>query len=512
MEIAIKTTQHRYVRNTIANLIGNGVIAAMMFVVTPLLIRLLGDTQYGLFRVALVSVVSYASILDLGLNNAVRRFFSDAIHHKNNEQANQVLGIAYSLYLAISAVAMVSTAVLLWWLPGWVQTPAELIWPFRGLLLGAAIYVSCQFLFCPLRSIFVAFSRYDLLQISMVLTRALLFAIAIGLLIFWQKSLTAMTIAAIGSSVIVLIITALMARNIYPAMSIKWNYKDRSLQKKIFSFGGYGLMIAIGPLIIYQTQDVLISGFMGPANVTTYAIAAILMTQMRALGAAFASPLFPIASKLKAQGDSQGVQNLLLAGTKRCLWIWVSVAGPLVIFAGDFITVWIGPQYRWVEVLVWILLIGNLGTTIGYAPIYVLTASGSIKWLGYTQVAMSVAAVGGMLFVLGLTSWGLLGLAWVISLLLVVRTGVLSPIYACMQLKMNIGRYFLKTLGPLLITLILAVGISYAVRSMFMPKTLIGTLVCIIILVFISGGMGGFLVLPANERKKFWAKFSKNRN
>ena len=296
--IMTEVTQHQYLRNTFANLLGNFILAGMMFVVTPLLIRLLGDTQYGLFRVALVSVVGYASLLDMGLNNAVRRFFAEAAHRNEIKQANNILGIGYRLYFLLSSIALVAIFILSWWLPAWVNTPAQLVWPFRFLLLGAGAFASGQFILCPLQSILIAFGRYDLLQISTVMARVLLFGIGIALLFFWESSLTAMALAAVVAIILTFLLTRFMAKRVFPAMAVKWNYRDSTLQKKIFCFGGYGLMIAIGPLVVYQTQDILISGFLGPAHVTAYAAAAIIMAQMRAVGNAFASPLFPIASFL----------------------------------------------------------------------------------------------------------------------------------------------------------------------------------------------------------------------
>jgi len=499
----IKAVQHQYFRNTVANILGNCLLAGTMFVVTPLLIRLLGDTQYGLFRVALVSVVSYASLLDLGLNNAVRRFFAEAVHQNNIQQANNVLGISYRLYFILSAIVMIAISILLWWLPGWVKTPEEYVWPFRWLVLGAGVFVSGQFLLCPLRSILIALGRYDLLQISTVMARVFLFVNGIALLIFWQNSLTAMALAAITAIIMILLLTALMARLVFPAMAIKWNYRDRAFQKKIFSFGGYGLMIAIGPLVVYQTQDALISGFLGPAHVTTYAVAAIIMTQMRAMGNAFASPLFPIASKLKAQSDKKAIQDLLLVGTRRCLWAWGAIAGPLIVFAGDFITEWVGPQFYWTRVLVWILLIGNLGTMLSLCPNHILTATGSIKWLGYLQIIMAVSAIGGMLIVLGLTNWGLVGLAWVVSVAVAVRSGILVPIYACLQLHLSSWKFFSSTIFPVIILLAFGMGISWQASRWINPQGLFAILATLVFLVLINAAAGWFIISPYAKKSRF---------
>lgn len=490
-----------YHRNTIANLAGNFCLISLMLVVTPILIRLMGDVQYGLFRVAMVSMVSYTALLDLGLTNAVRRYFADALNQENSQQANNVLGLSYKIYGVLAILAILIIAGLSPWLPGWVNTPLEMITAFRLLLFSAGVYVAGQFLLCPLRSILIAHGRYDFLQVSQVMMRVLLFGGGIGLLWVWQQSLVSIAVSVCTATILTIIATVWMATRVFPAMTIHWQYRDDRLLKAMFCFGGYGLMIALGPVIVYQTQDALISGFLGPKHVTAFAVAAVLMTQIRTVCNAFASPLFPIASKLKAQEDQEGIKQLFIDGTKRCLWIWVALAAPVIVFADVLISAWISPVYASSRLLIWILLVGNLGTALSYCAGHILTAAGSIKWLGYSQVAMSLVAVTCMVIILGLSSWGLAGVAAAISLPVAMRSGIVVPLYACLQLQVKFFSFFKNILAPLAVYLPVGLGICWLVRIMLRPTSLPAVVACLAVTATAVAFVGIWLFLPAEQRQ-----------
>jgi O-antigen/teichoic acid export membrane protein len=73
------------------------IIIALLY--TPVMLRLLGQSEYGLYSL-IGSVIGYLSILDLGLGNAMIRYnaFNRATGDKNAEsQLNGMFLVLYSL-------------------------------------------------------------------------------------------------------------------------------------------------------------------------------------------------------------------------------------------------------------------------------------------------------------------------------------------------------------------------------------------------------------------------------
>ena len=66
---------------------------------TPWVIRSIGKADYGLYTLAM-SVISLF-VFDFGLSSAVTRFISKYLAEKDQNKANNCLGLVYRLYIGI---------------------------------------------------------------------------------------------------------------------------------------------------------------------------------------------------------------------------------------------------------------------------------------------------------------------------------------------------------------------------------------------------------------------------
>ena len=93
-----KGTILSYINILLTNLIG--------LVLTPFIIKYLGDSEYGLY--ALVgSFVAYFSLMDLGLNNTIIRFVAKYRAEKDSKGEANFLATIVLIYFAISLVIVV---------------------------------------------------------------------------------------------------------------------------------------------------------------------------------------------------------------------------------------------------------------------------------------------------------------------------------------------------------------------------------------------------------------------
>ena len=81
-------------------------IVSLIFglIYTPLLIRYLGDSEYGVYTLAM-SLVSYLSILDLGFGNALVRYTARA--RASGKEEKDLIGLFLMLYSAIALIAAI---------------------------------------------------------------------------------------------------------------------------------------------------------------------------------------------------------------------------------------------------------------------------------------------------------------------------------------------------------------------------------------------------------------------
>ena len=90
----------------ILSYLSTGISIFIQLVYMPVMIRLLGQSEYGLY--SLVSgVVSYLSLFSLGFTSAYLRFFSRENQKKDRDSLAALNGMFITLFLALASAALV---------------------------------------------------------------------------------------------------------------------------------------------------------------------------------------------------------------------------------------------------------------------------------------------------------------------------------------------------------------------------------------------------------------------
>ena len=74
-------------------------------VYTPYMLRMLGQSEYGLYSLA-ASVIAYLTVLDLGFGNAIIRYTAKFISEGKKKEQEDMFGMFFLLYSGIGIVAV----------------------------------------------------------------------------------------------------------------------------------------------------------------------------------------------------------------------------------------------------------------------------------------------------------------------------------------------------------------------------------------------------------------------
>ena len=72
---------------------------------TPYMLRMMGQSEYGLYSLV-ASIISYLTILDFGLGNAIVRYTAKYIAEGKKQEQYQLFGMFLLFYLAIGVVVL----------------------------------------------------------------------------------------------------------------------------------------------------------------------------------------------------------------------------------------------------------------------------------------------------------------------------------------------------------------------------------------------------------------------
>ncbi len=80
-------------------------------VYTPAMLRLLGQTEYGLYNIA-ATVVSYVNLLNMGFASSYVRFYFRSKAKNDYEEIKRTNGLFLIVFIVIAILALVSSFVL----------------------------------------------------------------------------------------------------------------------------------------------------------------------------------------------------------------------------------------------------------------------------------------------------------------------------------------------------------------------------------------------------------------
>lgn len=275
----------------------------IQLVYTPLLIRMLGQSEYGLYSLV-NSVIGYLSVLDLGFGNAII-VYTAKYRAKNDIEAEQKLhGMFKIVFYVIGTIAMLFGLILYFNVNlffGKTMSDIELN-KAKVMMLILTFNLGITFSFSIYSSIISAYEKFTYQKLIAIVSAIMKPLIMIPLLFMGLKSITMVI-------VITLVNVAVVLSNYYYCknkLNIRIKYKgfDKVLFKTIF---GYSIWIFLGVIVDkvnWSVDQFVLGAVSGTIAVSIYAIASTLNQLFLNLSTAISSVFLPKMSKLVSQHAS----------------------------------------------------------------------------------------------------------------------------------------------------------------------------------------------------------------
>ena len=245
--------------------------------------------------------------------------------------------------------------------------------------------------------------------------------------------------------------------------------------KEQFAFGAKTLIPSISGLLLNQTTNVLLAGYLGPAMLALYARPRYLLLHADMLVSKMGLVLIPATSSLQSQGNMEEIRGLLMKSVRYSFYLVLPIVLVLVFFGGAIMQLWMGPRYA-DGVVPAILAAGSLITMV-QAPLWlILVGLNAHGRAGIAQFVASLCSAGMVFLALGFLNWGLAGVAVSITLPLMIMNMTYLPFLICRQVGLSVRQYFLSvTVGPVVHVLPFALCLVVA-KFVFTTEPLRGLL------------------------------------
>ncbi|QWV95850.1 polysaccharide biosynthesis C-terminal domain-containing protein [Geomonas nitrogeniifigens] len=491
--------------NSCSGVILYAVNILVAFVMSPVVIRALGNRDYGVWELVM-SVVGYMGLLDLGVGPALVRFVAVASGKEDRDDMRRTMSTSFAFFLAVG-VAVVLAFILLGYFPylvGGRETGeiANIGTVFLLFGLNAALVLPQQVFIATLmgvqRHYFINLSRGVLALLRAVLTFYLLRMYA-------GRGLIVLALLEPLFSLVQLLLfaAAVQLDPQLPRMSrsaVSWGKLG-----ELFSFGVKNATMQVAGRLQNQSVPFIIGHVLGLGTIVYFAMPNRLIDYAKGLALAIGFPLTPYFSSTYGKGVHDELVTSWL-NTSLALQI-VTLAMPVAIFyyGETFLALWIGRSYavagRWV---LYCLLVGLVADALASNAFRMLTAQGQHGRSALVWLVMSALSI--PLGIAGARVWGVAGAALGTTVTMVVGN-LVTLVMTCRLMKLSLRDYARQTLQRLLLPLLFFVAAAQLLARLFPVSGY-----AMLILQLACGGAiylaaVWFLTLPADTRGHFTTQF-----
>ena len=493
------------IRNILSNWVGFAVQAVVVFFLTPFVISRLGDARYGIWALV-TGLTGYYGLLDLGFRSGITQYLARYLATDEYEELNRTASTACVVLSFCGAVIGAVSLVIAWAAPSIFTIPTDAVSEARWCICVIGISTAIQFALFPFSAVFAAAQRYDLANLIGISIR-LVTATCIVVALHRGYGLVGLcAVQAIGE------LAGSIARwhiafRIIPRLRVSISSATWDSLRAIANFGLKSFLIQ-NIVAVKEYSGIIIAGlFMPVAALAHFHLAVALTTYFHQFVGPIATVFFPAATQLDAAGDMDRLRTLYLTASKMLLLVAVPLSLIGWMWADEFYSLWVGPQFikgefASVARLFRILLVAGVVMTGQRIGNQVLLATRNLR--PFTIVALCETLAFLVLSLCLVNSMGLIAVAIATLLPSIVFRGLLQPIMTCRLLGIPLARYFGAVYFRTSLVAIAMIGPLVAVHR-FGPST--HTWATLVLTGMAAGAMSlpilCFVGLDEKERQRF---------
>lgn len=406
---------------------------------TPIMLHLLGQSEYGLYQLV-NSVVSYLSLLSLGFSASYMRFYSRIKANHSDDEANLngmfmiIFGII-SVICIICGIVMISNITSIF---GQGLTIEE--YKTARVLMSMMVFnLALTFPNSVFTCIITAQERF-VFQKAVILFQTLLSPfLSFPLLLLGYGSIGMISITTVLTSTILFSNAFYCFKKIHSKFCFK--YMDFMLLKEMWKFTFFIFLNQIIDQMNWNVDKFLLGRIAGTTTVAVYGIGGQLNSLYLQFSTSVSNVFVPKVNCIVAEsGDNRELTNLFIKVGRIQFIILMLILSGFYIFGNAFIFFWAGKGYEksyyvalFLLTPVTIPLIQNLGIEIQRAKNRHQTRSIVYFFIAIANIFMSIPFI---------KIWGAVGAAIGTAISLIIGNGVFMNWYYHFRIGINMNYYW----------------------------------------------------------------------
>jgi len=471
--------------------------AGINFVLSPIVVRALGETQYGAW-ILLSSVVGYLGLLDLGVRSAVTRYMARFYAARDHSSANRLYSAGFRIFSVGGVLAILIASGIALIVDRVFKVPPELFHVARVVTVLSGISIGLSLVGGVFGGVLIGLERFDCsnaIEIAVSAVRAVSIVVALRS----GYGLIALAVLQVTTTLARTVITVFYAHRLYPQLDLVPRTWDRESSRLIFGFGLTASLLHVTSSLMLYSDSLVIGAFLPIGMVTYFAIAGNLSEYARSVVSGISQTLTPRISALQAGGEESALQGAVLTSARLASLVVLPIVATFVVRGSSFISLWMGPQYGHLAGLVLIVLSFTLATLGGY-QVVAAAMFGISKHGGLIPIFIGEALANLVLSILLVRAYGVLGTALGTMIpRLIVSVGI-GPWYVRRTLGIRLRTFWTSVFVKPMLAIMPFAAASYAVERTWPPHNLLIYFAQVVALLPIAAVSAWFVCFTDRER------------
>ena len=453
----MKTVRNELKIGVVLNYINMGVGNLIPIFYTPIMLRILGQSEYGLYKLSSV-VTGYLGLISLGLGAAITRYLIKAATEGGEEAEKRMLGLFLIIFRFIALVAFIVGVIVMFHLDLWYEDSlsSEELQRMKILVFIMVCNTALSFSVSPYMSIVTAHEKFIFYQCMNILTTCVAPIVNLIALYMGYASM-GLALSSLAIAVLVRIVYFIYVKK---TMHITPCYRhlptDCLKEIMVFSFWIFVANV-VGQL--YASTDTIMIGAIPSLAVTgvaLYNVGIVFDHMVGGVSVGISSLLAPRINKMVFSGESNEhlTEYSILIGRLQCYMASCLVVG-FIIFGKPLIHFYVGDEYMdsyWVMLMVSVPKIIVLAQS---ACLSIVIAKNKHRFRSLVYLGVAIVNVIGTWLVL--EDWGVIGAAFMSGLSFFVGHGLFMNWFYWKKMDMDIWHFWKKMSQVCLVPLLLCV-------------------------------------------------------
>ena len=418
---------------SILSYIQMGLSIVIGLVYTPVMIRLLGQSEYGLYQ-TVSSTIAMLGILNLGFNSSYVRYFAKYKKNNDYESISKLNGLFLIIFSVIALIAFLCGMFL--------TLHLELVFKSgltaheysiaRVLMFLLTINLAASFPLSVFTSIISANERFVFLKLVNAISTVLGPAVTLPLLLMGYRSIAMVTVSLVLS----LLVGAINIYYVWIKLNNRFVFKgfEKGIFKSMFI---YTLFIAINLIIDqinWNIDKILLGRFKGTTAVAVYSVGYTLyncyMQFSTSISSLFTPRIHKIVNETKDDIEKQRIRlTELFVKVGRIQFLLLGlIASGIVFFGKEFIlNIWMGKGYDDSYYVALLLIISASIALIQNLGIEIQRAQNLHHFRSYAYLVMAIINL--VLSIILCQRYGAVGSAIGTAISLILANGLVMNIY-----------------------------------------------------------------------------------